>query len=198
MNDQELDRLLRAAPEPVRTDSYWAEFPGQVQCRLARVAKVSEPARPGTLFPVWRWRLAWGVAVLALGFGPILWRRPGGPAGPEFSRGELQGYREVWREVTALFPHQVRAIIFEPGGLRLILAEQANLPVETPLLVRECAAGSCRTALTFSGQSVQLGDQSWDVLTDSRGSIIVAGESTAWPAAPGRHHISAQALEVTL
>jgi hypothetical protein len=197
MNDEELDRLLRAVPEPERTEAYWTEFPGQVQRLLVRAAEGPGPVRLGDRTPKWRWQLAWGAAVIAVGIGVGIGRREE-PAQPAFSRGEILGYREVWREVTALFPHQVRAIIFEPGGPRLILAEQANLPAEPALLVRECSAAGCRTALTFSGQSVQLGDQRWDVLTDSRGAIIVAGESTAWPLAPGGNRISAQPLEASL
>ena len=61
MNDAELNRTLKAAEPPQRTDEYWADFPGQVARGLSRPFP---PERPVTNWlPITDWYpvTGWGV-----------------------------------------------------------------------------------------------------------------------------------------
>jgi hypothetical protein len=198
MNDEQLDRLLRSTRPPTRPASYWDSFPETVQRRLARESRTRADASPQRSHS-WRplpW-LALGAAAIAVGL--LLLGRPARPPQPtEFTASELQSYGEIWRQVTALFPHQVSAVILGPDGPQVVLSDQPNLPVSPPLVLRRCAADGCRIALTFSGQSVHLGNRQLEVLTDSRGGVIVTDEDAVWPTTQGSLHLSARLLEITL
>lgn len=195
MKPEELDEVLKSVPAPRRAEEYWQGFPRQVLQRLGRPGQADKIAAaqpsPG---------LAWvGLAVIAVG-AATWWgaRARARQALPGFSGVEIRGYLEVWQEVTAMFPNQVRAVIFDAAGPSIVLADQANLPSAPPLLVRACDRRGCRTVVTFSGQSVRLGVESFEVLTDARGQIIVAGGTAVWPVASGALRISASPLKGTL
>jgi hypothetical protein len=198
MNNEQLDRLLRSTRPPTRPASYWDSFPETVQRRLARESgprAEDSPRRSHSWFPL-PW-LAVGAAAIAVGL--LLLGRPARPTQPtEFTASELQSYGEIWRQVTALFPHQVSAVILGPDGPQVVLSDQPNLPVSPPVVLRRCAADGCRTALTFSGQSVHLGNRQLEVLTDSRGGVIVTDEDSVWPSVNGSLRLNARLLETTL
>jgi hypothetical protein len=196
MNNRELDELLKSAPVPERSAEYWTGFPQAV------VRSLPPSQRMRGKFPAyafhWRPRFAWAVALLLIMGSLTAWLTFRERHRPVIAAGELAGYRRMWTELNALFPRQVRAILFEPDGPRLVLAEQANLPEASPLLVRQCLAAGCRTAITFSGQQVQLGGELLEVLADARGNILVTGRSVVWPQAPGSLKLTARRLDSTL
>lgn len=198
MNDEQLDRLLRSTRPPTRSGGYWDSFPEAIQRRLRREAGAlfdpSEQRSHSWLSVPW---LAAGVAAVALGLW-MFW--PGTPSQEpaEFTASELQAYREIWSQITGIFPHQVRAVILGPDGPQVVLSEQPNLPDSPPVVLRRCASDGCSTALTFSGQAVHLGNRHLEVLTDSHGGVIVADEETVWPLSGGSLHLSARLLETTL
>jgi len=193
MNARELDQLLRSVPLPERPAEYWAEFPRQVSWRLRQENRSPSRAAGGTILggP----RLAWCLALIALCAGLGLWLgfRAGHRAG--FDAGEVAGYQRLWTEVNALFPRQVQAIVLEPAGPRIVLADRPNLPEAPPIVVRQCLATGCRTAITFSGQRVRLGGELLEVLTDGAGNVIVATADAVWPVLPGALKIQARTLE---
>lgn len=193
MKPQELDAILKSVPVPRRAEEYWQDFPRRVLRRIARQGQAGGTA--GARF--WP-RLGWvGFAVAVVGAVTIWSTRPHG-AVAGFSGAELKGYREVWQQVTAMFPNQVRAVIFDAAGPSIVLADRPDLTLAPPLLVRACDPRGCRTVVTFSGQSVRLGTESFEVLTDSRDHIIVTGGTAVWPVASGALRISARPLEGTL
>jgi hypothetical protein len=198
MNNEQLDRLLRSTRPPARPAAYWDSFPETVRRRRRQEARpVSDASKRRSqsgLFLPW---LALGGATIALG---LMLLRPGSvPSKPtEFTASELQAYREIWLQVTTLFPHQVRAVILGPDGPQVVLSDQPNLPTSPPVVLRRCAADGCRTALTFSGQAVHLGNRQLEVLTDSQGGVIVAGEDAVWPTSNGSLHLNARLLDSTL
>lgn len=198
MNDEQLNRLLRSTRPPTRTDGYWDSFPETIQRRLRR--KPGSRSLPSEQrLHSWRslpW-LATAAAVVAVGLW-LLW--PGTPSSEptEFTASELQTYREIWSQITGVFPHQVRAVILGPDGPQVVLSDQPNLPASPPVVLRRCASDGCRIALTFSGQAVHLGNRQLEVLTDSQGGVIVADEDAVWPMSGGSLHLSARLLETTL
>lgn len=199
MNDGQLDRLLRSNHPPERTADYWNSFPEAVRSQL-RPAGSARPAsashRRSAYWLALRWLAAGGtVALLSL---LLSWQRTKPAGQPEFTAAELQSYREIWRQISTLFPHQVRAVILGPDGPQVVLSDRPNLPSAPPVVLRHCASDGCRTALTFSGQAVQLGQRQLEVLTDSRDGVIVAAEDGVWPLAKGPFQLSARILESTL
>lgn len=198
MNDPQLDRLLRSVRPPARTAGYWESFPETVQRRLRRGRGAAESsAKSG--WPPWAllpWLATVGAAI-ALGL-LLLWPRSKPVETAEFTPSELQTYREIWRQISTLFPHQVRAVILGPDGPRVLLADQPNLPVSPPVVLRRCAANGCDTALTFSGQSLRFAGRELEVLTDSRGGVIVAAEDAIWPGSSASLNLKARLLETTL
>jgi len=83
-------------------------------------------------------------------------------------------------ETLALFPHRVRAIESDASGLKLVLAEQPEVPDSPPLYVRICTGTQCASLVTFSGQEIQLAGQKMTVLAEPGGGVIVMGSDFAW------------------
>lgn len=174
MNDSELDRLLKSVPEPGRPESYWAQFPRRVLSRLHW-----KPAgRPEKLRP-WVPRLGWGLAAVAscllAGFVFGHWHTRRGSD----SFALLQN-RKVILEMLSLFPNRVRAIVQDDRGLRVVLADRANIPVSAPLWVKICDGKHCQAAVTFSGQDIELAGRQITVLADARGGVLLVGNDFAW------------------
>lgn len=191
--DDELNELLRAARVPERTPEFWEGFPQTVVRQLHRsVRSVPEPAARGDL-------LAWGIglaaACLVLGF--FAGFRRGHAAG--FSTAELAQSRKIYRELAALFPDRLQTVLLDGRGSQLVLAADAQPPASAPLLVQICHAGICRSFITFSGQRVALNGETFEVLADAKGNVLVVGERLVWTSgeprkAPAGYHIRAAAL----
>ncbi len=188
MKDPQLDALLRSVPEPDRPDEYWRDFPADTLRRLSH-RKLAAPHRKPLVPQLLRWSPLAAVLVAAWAG----WHRHAVPT-PEIADRELQEIREVWQELSVLFPHQLRAVVLEPEGPRILLAEAPDLPDSTPLLVRSCNIGTCRAAVTLSGQRIELGGETLDVLSTADGQILVAGSEALWPMAPGHFLLNAQPL----
>lgn len=133
-----------------------------------------------------------GLALLTAG----LWLGLSVRAPHRFSLDEIAGYTLTWRELTALFPRQLRGVTFDATGSRLELSEHADLPEVPPLLVRVCAAGGCQSFVTFSGQQISAAGQRYEVLSDARGGVLLVGSDAVWSSAEpnGRFSIAVQSL----
>lgn len=174
MNDSELDQKLKAAREPALPKEYQAAFPQTVLANLrSDTWKTSPPQRS------WLPRLAWGLATAAcvvLAFGLGHWRGHMEAAAPD----NLLANTKLIHETMALFPNQVRAIVQDEHGMKLILADQADVPNSTPLYVRICDGDKCSSLVTFSGQEIQIAGQKLTVLADATGGIILEGNKFVW------------------
>jgi hypothetical protein len=197
MKDEELHALLREVPVPARTEDYWDTFPAWVGGLLHTRQHRPTAAGPGPgRIRLWlRPALAMALAMIAGLAGVWFW----GPSltTPEarFTERELETYRRVWTEASALFPHQIRAIVFGPGGPRIDLADTPNLPISPALVVRGCGSDGCVTALTLSGQSLDLEGESFEVLATAQNGVLIAGIRSVWPDNPGSHRFSARSLD---
>lgn len=180
MNNSELNRLLKSAPVPERPADYWQDFPRQVLAALPRGTGRSTASQ----VPSWRrlalarfWLTASMVTVcLVIGFALSSWRQ----RSPGLTARDLATARTYLREMEALFPNQVRTVVFEQAGPRLLLAERADVPAAQPVFVRVCGPDGCRSFLTFSGQQIQLNGDWLDVLVDARGHVLLVGAKLAW------------------
>lgn len=191
MNDAELNRILKAAESPRPPEGYWQDFPDRLVRQLNRPWPTERRAV--------RWvpRLAWagGVAVVCMIAGFIFSQRF---APPEFAKGngQLLQSEKLIREVLAMFPQRVRAIVKDESGMQLVLSDEADVPDSTPLWVRICQGKHCTTLVTFSGQELQIAGQKLTVLSDANGSVILMGERFAWASddpKPGMQNLMIQA-----
>jgi hypothetical protein len=175
MNNSELNRMLKAAKVPERREEFWAQFPRRVTSRLHWKPTVKESRSPG-----WFPRLAGSVAAicacLVVGFLVGHWH------GRDVAMAEnaplLNG--KLIKEMAAMFPNRLRAVVQDEHGINLVLSETDNVPDSTPLWVKVCDGKHCASMVTFSGQEIQIGRQKVTVLADAHGKIILAGDNFLW------------------
>jgi hypothetical protein len=109
---------------------------------------------------------------------------------------------KLMREVLAMFPNQVRAIVQDENGLSLSLADEPNVPSSTPLWIKICDGKQCRSVVTFSGQAMQIAGQRVEVLADARGGVMLVGDDFFWSSQDAVPHdrlrIDAQSLNHVL
>ena len=196
MNDAELDRQLRAAQVPARSDDYWEKFPRRVAAARRAVPAESRPAR------AWWPRFAWaGALAAALVAGFILGR--GHAPTPRADTYAWLRDENALREVFTLFPNRVRAIVQDERGVHLVLSEQADVPSSPPLWIEFDERGRRHAAVTFSGQELQIGGERVEVLANPQGQVTLVGDGVFWSSAePASMHptmqIQARALAMPL
>jgi hypothetical protein len=175
MNDLDLEKKLKAARVPERGEDYWESFPRLVSAKL----RATPTVRP-SVERHWLPRLAWGggiaFACLAIGFAIGHWRGRLQQSDPY----ALLQNEKMLREVTAMFPNRVRAIVQDKQGIQLVLSDQPDVPASTPLWVKICDGKNCAALVTFSGQEIQVAGQKLTVLADARGGIILTGDQFVW------------------
>lgn len=176
MNDAELDRKLQAAREPSLEADYQQDFPRQVLAGL----RSSPPRRPAA--PVWRLRLAWGggIAFACLLAGFALGRWHGRLEASAGTGRDVLADAKIIAETLALFPNRVRAIEQDGQGIKLVLADQPEVPSSPPLYVRISEGTNFSSMVTFSGQEIQIAGQKMTVLAEAGGGVIVMGQDFAW------------------
>ena len=182
MND-DLNKLLKSARVPERSPGYWEYFPKRITAKLNDQSQAAT-APAGS----WRWAVGWVAAGLVLGLSLALFVLHQRPTGQ-------QDYAKLYREISTMFPNQVRAIVADEKGVRVVLADVADVPTSSPLLVNVCTAKRCSHVITFSGQQIPVGNGEADVLTDGRGNIIVAGQRFVWNSADNRHAANGYQIE---
>ncbi|MEO7298744.1 MAG: hypothetical protein ABI042_09235 [Verrucomicrobiota bacterium] len=205
MTNNELEQLLKTVKIPERENSFWENFSQTVlrkigsESRLQAASGENRPKtelqtrRPKLNFALWGIGLATACLVVGFWFG----FRNGHSHGTEE---QLAAARKYLQNVEALFPNQVRAIVFENGEARLLLSEKADVPSSPPLFVKICSGENCRNIVTFSGQKIQANGQTFEVLSDHRGQILLVGNNSVWssadPVQKNNRLIQAQPLQL--
>jgi hypothetical protein len=176
MNNSELNEVLKKAGVPERPQEYWNQFPSRITARLQWSQKrTSSPS-------IRRWslaRIALGTAAVCLLFalGLGVWK------GRESRANEsLVQMRKYYNEIESLFPNQVKGIVFDNQGPRLLLAEASNLPESAALYIKICSKQGCRQFVTFSGQRIRFGTDTFDVLVNRQGEVLLTGDKMVWSA----------------
>jgi hypothetical protein len=172
MNNSELDAKLRAAREPALSADYQEEFPRIVLANLR-----STPGDNSRTHRAWFPRLAWGVTVAAcalLAFAVGRWH------GRMESGNDILANAKLIRETLAMFPNRIRAIVQDEHGLKLVLADQPEVPASTPIYVRIRDGKQSSSLVTFSGQEIQIDGLKLTVLSQPDGGIILEGNEFVW------------------
>lgn len=176
MNDAELDRKLQSARAPSLAADYQQDFPRHVFTGL----RAAPPRR--TTVPVWRLRLAWGggIAFAFLLAGFALGRWHGRLEASTGTGQDVLADAKIITEALAMFPNRVRAIEQDGQGIKLVLADQPEVPNSPPLYVRITDGTNSSSMVTFSGQEIQIAGQKMTVLAEAGGGVIVMGNNFAW------------------
>jgi hypothetical protein len=174
MNDSELNQLLKEAKVPERSPGFWAQFPRRVTARL-HWKSTTGSAASSHWFP----RLAWTMGLAAFALVAVFIGHRRGHSETRAENGVLQNGKVI-QEMLATFPNRVRGVVQDEHGLNVVLSDQENVPVSTPLWVRICDGKRCSTMVTFSGQEIRVGERNVTVLSDASGKIILAGENFLW------------------
>ena len=175
MKTPELESILKKARLPEIPEESSAMFPRRIVARLK--SNGSPPHTVRHFLP----RLAWAfglAACVVMAFAIGHWSgRMETKAGPESD--SLASIKLI-RETLAMFPNRVRAIVQDEHGLNLILSDNGDVPVSTPIYVRICDGKHCSSVVTFSGQKIRAAGQDITVLADARGGIILTGSQFVW------------------
>lgn len=174
MKKSELDSILKKARIPKPPVEFWEEFPGQVVRQLNRPLK-SERLPQRKWFPWVAWALGTATCIV-LAFAAGHWRGRMEAAGPQ----DVLANAKLVHDTLAMFPNQLRAIVEEHSGLRLVLSDSGAVPSSPPLYVRVCDGKDCSSVVTFSGQEIQVAGRQMTVLADTHGGIILMGNDFVW------------------
>jgi hypothetical protein len=199
MNKNELESILKRARLPAIAEESLEEFPRRVADGLKRHDPAPRPARNFSPHLAWAFGLA-ACAVIAFAAGHWRGRMEAGaiPATDSLASAKLI------REMMAMFPNQIRAIVQDDGGeVKLVLSDTGDVPASPPLYVRITDGKHSSYFVTFSGQEIQVDGQAITVLSDARGGIILAGAQFVWssagrPSAAGHLKIEAKNLGATV
>jgi hypothetical protein len=216
MKDRELDEILRAAPLPERSPEDWERFARGVLGRLKeRNAHPDEPMEAGSAdrgvrapvfrrgrWDAWAWlrqpgpacAAALAVTCLAAGFA-LGFRRGHAHAIAARDLGQAQTY---FREIAALFPHQLEAIVFDQQGAHLVLAQRADVPASPPVYVTVRDATGWQRFVTFSGRQIRVHGAVFDVLLDRQGDVLLLGSRAVWSSAQANRKLGPYEIRAAL
>lgn len=82
-------------------------------------------------------------------------------------------YALILREVSAVFPQQVKAIFSDGLDLQISLADQPLPGSSQAVVVEVCGEDKCTTIITYVGQTVKINQHRVTIRTDERGAIVV-------------------------
>ncbi len=230
MKDSELNKILKSAEVPGRPGEFWEEFPRRVTQEIRQreaLAGQDAPAGAGRAFlssatdhPVEVETplsvSAWQQLVSAFRLKPVLALGLVGICLASFflaghsprlnsavADRQFAGAEKYFREIEALFPNQLQAIVLDDQqGPQLLLADAPTVPSSAPLYVKICGPAGCKRFITFSGQQIRINGETCDVLVDSGGHVLLVGKNLVWSGADpglksGPYQIEARALTRT-
>jgi hypothetical protein len=180
-------RRLRSGPVEIAPDVDAAVM------RAARERLNSCDSPPRSRFRAWR---LWPMAAAAC--FPLFWfasrtMTPQEALTHSPSQTQDDAAAIILREVSALFPNQVRSIIKDESGLQMTLADQPDVQPSQALVLRVCEPRGCKEIITFSGQNIEVAGHTVTVRAESGGRVTLDGERFLWSSdfkgnpAPGVH-----------
>ncbi len=175
MKKPDLDSILKKSRLPEIPKESLELFPRRL---VARLKRNEAPPRPTQRFLP---RLAWASALAAcvlMAFAIGHWS--GRKETKDLAAHDSLANLKLIQETMALFPNRVRAVVQDEHGLKLVLADQPEVPASTPIYVRLCDGTNCTSLVTFSGQEIQIAGQTLTVLSQSDGGIILEGNKFIW------------------
>jgi len=81
-------------------------------------------------------------------------------------------YALILREVTTLFPQQIKSIVTDGDDLKIDLSDEPLTNSEQAVVVEICEQGSCKTVITYVGQTIEINNHRITVRVDEKGVIV--------------------------
>jgi len=172
MKDHELDELLKSASVPERSNGYWQDFPRNITVKARRHAPIRQKNQ------AWVWWLA--PISVGCAIAMVVFFHRTAVLRPLPADEQLAAARKCFRELEALFPHQLQAIVLDHNGPRMVLADAPSVPDSPPFYLRICGPKACESFVTFSGQQIEVRGEKCEVLADDNGRIFLAGQHHVW------------------
>lgn len=186
MNNANLNRILQTAPVPELPRQYWEEFPERVIAEVQRrhrpggadtlVRARERQARLSVLSAQWLLATAAGAACLVLAFWLGFSQARRSPATDPL----LAEAQKCFREIEPLFPKQLQALVFDQKGTYLVLANEPDVPPSPPIYIKIAGPHGEHRFITFSGQRIRVNGDSFEVLSDRQGDVLMVGEQSVW------------------
>lgn len=174
MNNNELDRLLKQASQPEPPAGLTRNLPGRVTARL-RHGSSSQSLEMPFRRHAWVWGLATACVILGA-FVVGFWRGQQSA----FDPGQLADARRYLHETQALFPNQVKAIIFDKNGPHLVLSEKPDVGASLPVFMTVSNAQTAESIITYSGQQINIHGEPYDVLLNGNNEVFLVGKTRVW------------------
>ncbi len=175
MNEPDLESILKKARLPEIPGESLDMFPRRVVALLKRNDPPARPPRSFSPHLAWAFGLA---ACVVIAFAIGHWR--GRVETGTIPATDSLASATFIHETLAMFPNRVRAIVQDEHGINLVLSDNDDVPVSTPIYVRICDGEHCSSLVTFSGQDIQIAGQQVTVLADTHGGVILAGQNFMW------------------
>jgi hypothetical protein len=106
-------------------------------------------------------------------FALVLFFKPRATPDPSVAAPAEDKYALILREVSALFPQQIKAIISDGSDLQISLADQPYSDNGPAVVIEICEKGGCKTVITYVGRTFEIGNHLVTVRTDEKGGIVV-------------------------
>lgn len=103
-------------------------------------------------------------------------------------------YALILREVSSVFPHQIKAIFSNGLDLEISLADQPIANTDQAVVIEICERGNCQTVITYVGQTLEIGQHRVTVRADKNGSIVVESPDFQGSGATPGLHISTRRI----
>lgn len=172
------------------------EIAPDVDAAVMRAARDHLKSSRPPLSPRFSARMLWPLAAAACFL--LVWFSIR-PMTPEKTVTKAQPAREedaaaiILREVSALFPNQVRSIVRDESGLQMSLADEPDVKPTQALVLKVCEPRGCKEIITFSGQNIEVAGHPVTVRTENGDRVILDGGRFLWSSdlkenpAPGIH-----------
>lgn len=125
----------------------------------------------------WRRSLLWSslAAAACLIVSPVWFLQPKSHSDGEVAISNQDEYSVILREVSAVFPHQVKSIVSNGSSLEIILADEP-LPYDKQAVVIEfCKEDDITAVITYYGQTVKIGQRRITVRSGKNGDLVIDG-----------------------
>ena len=197
MTENELRRILSGLKIPTASNIARERARHRAALALGRTETAPNSERA-----VWFWRLTAGALAVAL-TGVLTWQawlRPDAP------REDTAADQKILKQMQALFPRQVNAVVDDNGKVDLSVAQSPEVGSDQPIVVLFQRHGKMIRVLSYSGHKFCLPldghEHCFEILAAAAGGVILEEDDRAWltagaPEIAG-YSVRAQTLEASL
>lgn len=84
-------------------------------------------------------------------------------------------YSVILREVSAVFPHQVKSIVSDGSSLEIALTEEPHPADKQAVVIEFCEQNTVTAVITYIGQTFEMGQRQITVRSSKNGDLVIDG-----------------------